>query len=113
MNTDQIIKKSKILMKLAILYVLVLVLFYKVKSNEQRFFLSMLLYVLALSVFHINFKTGIFYFFMAIFAALTEHVFINFMHLSWEYKKPDFLLLPCWLVPLWALAILMISRTVI
>ena len=110
MNVNYIIKKSKILMKLAILYVLILILFYKVKSNEQRFFFSLLLYVLALAAFHINYKTGIFYFLMGIFAALTEHVFINFMHLSWEYKKPDFLLLPCWLVPLWALAILMISR---
>jgi|TARA_B110000037_G_scaffold34305_1_gene41603 hypothetical protein len=43
-------------------------------------------------------------------AALTEHVFIKYITLSWDYRKPNFLTIPFWLMPLWGIAIILIME---
>ena len=60
---------------------------------------------------HFNLKhtTILQYIFLAILASATEIIFITQFNDTWIYKKPDILHIPYWLIPLWAIAVLMIS----
>ena len=105
--------KSQIIVdfvEVILLYLVTLVIYYHVTSNLNRFFIISFLYIISLLVFKINYKLGLFYFILAIGAALTEHIFIKYLKYTWDYRKPDVLLIPYWLIPLWALAIIVITQ---
>lgn len=97
--------------KIIIIYFIVLLLFYFIHSNLYRSILSLLLYIFSVFIFNINFIFGCFYFLLAIGACITEHLFIRYITLSWDYRNPNLLTIPTWLIPLWALAIILILET--
>ena len=68
----------------------------------------MLLYILVIISFNINYKLGLIYFLLGICCAMTEHIFIKYFDLTWNYRKIDFETIPYWLIPLWAIAIVLI-----
>jgi len=49
------------------------------------------------------------YLFLATCAVFTEYIFIRFFNDTWDYRKPDQLLVPYWLIPLWSVAIVIIT----
>lgn len=98
--------------KIIIIYIMVLLLFYNVHSNLNRFIISVLLYIFSIILFNINSKLGCLYFLIGIGAVFTEYIFIKYIHLSWDYRNPNFFTIPFWLIPLWAIAIILIIKTV-
>jgi hypothetical protein len=96
--------------KIMTMYFIVLLLFYVIHSNLNRFIISILLYIFSIIIFNIDYKLGCLYFLVGIGAALTEHVFIKYITLSWDYRKPNFLTIPFWLMPLWGIAIILIME---
>lgn len=109
MNIDDLINK---LSKIIILYYLVLLFFYVIHSNLYRHIISVLIYIFSIIIFNINFKLGCLYFFLAIGAVFTEHIFIKYINLSWNYRNPDFFSIPFWLIPLWGIALILIIETI-
>jgi len=97
--------------KIILVYFMVLLIFYVVHSNLNRFILMILLYIFSIILFNINLKLGCLYFLIGIGAAFTEHVFIKYFNLSWDYRKPNFFTIPFWLIPLWGIAIIIIVET--
>ena len=94
--------------KIGIIYLTTLVLFYIIHSNLLRVTVSILLYLFSIILFKIDLLAGFLYFFMGIGAAFTEYIFIKYIKLSWDYRKPDIFSIPLWLIPLWGVAIILI-----
>ena len=94
--------------KIGIIYLTTLVLFYIIHSNLLRVTVSILLYLFSIILFNIDLLAGVLYFFMCIGAAFTEYIFIKYIKLSWDYRKPDIFSIPLWLIPLWGVAIILI-----
>lgn len=90
---------------------MVILSFYVVHSNLNRLIISILLYILSINLLNINYKLGILYFLMGIMAAFTEHIFITYINLSWDYRSPNFYSIPFWLIPFWGIAIIIIIET--
>lgn len=105
---NEIIKN---LAKIIIIYFIVLLLFYFIHSNLYRFILLLLLYIFSVFIFNINFIFGCFYFLLAIGASITEHIFIKYITLSWDYRNPNLFTIPYWLIPLWGIAVILILET--
>lgn len=87
-----------------------LISYYTIHSNLKRFILSVLLFIFSIIICEINFKLGILLFLIGIACALTEYIFIKYMRLYWDYRQPDFLKIPFWLIPLWGIAIILIIQ---
>ena len=102
---------GKNIWKIIILYFMVLLLFHVVHSNLIRFIILVLLYIFSIILFNINYKLGCLYFLIGILAAFTEHIFIKYINLSWDYRNPNFFTIPFWLIPLWGIAIIIIIET--
>mgnify|MGYP001177884957 FL=1 len=106
---ENTIKKTMIsTCKIGIIYLTTLVLFYIIHSNLLRLTVSILLCLFINILFNINLLAGFLYFLMGIGAAFTEYIFIKYIKLSWDYRKPDIFLIPLWLIPLWGVAIILI-----
>ena len=101
---------NKETVKIIIVYFMVMLSFYSIHSNLIRFIVLLLLYIFSVVLFNINYKLGFLYFLTGIGAALTEHIFITYFHLSWDYRKPNLLSIPFWLIPLWGLAIIIVTE---
>jgi len=108
-NYNEIIKN---LSKIIIIYFIVLLLFYFIHSNSYRFILSLLLYIFSVFIFNINLIFGCFYFLLAISACITEHIFIKYITLYWDYRNPNLFTIPLWLIPLWVISIILILETI-
>lgn len=109
----KIIQKIDIknIIKLIILYIILLILFYKIRDNSRRLFYLTLLYILVVISFNINYKLGLIYFLLGICCAVTEHIFIKYFDLTWNYRKTDLETIPFWLISLWSIAIIMITES--
>ena len=70
-------------------FIFILSLFYLVNSNLFRFIISLLLYLFSIVLLNINYKMAILYLITAIGAVMTEHIFIKYIKLSWDYRNPD------------------------
>ena len=99
------------IIRIVVLYTLTILLYLNTKSNKIRFIWSLLLYVFGVILLRVNYKSAVSYFALAVCATITEHIFIKYMDSTWDYRKPDRYLVPYWLVPLWALAILIIVHS--
>ncbi len=99
---------SKIMIIYILVYILALFTFFKFKDKHLRFILTTIIYVLFGLISKFNIRMIIFYFILAIICVGTESIFINFFDETWEYKNPDIIEIPFWLIPLWGIAILLI-----
>ncbi len=98
------------LTRIIILYIIILVLYYQFKDTYTRTTLTTILFIICVFVFKINYKSALLYLFLATCAVFTEYIFIRFFSNSWDYRKPDQLLVPYWLIPLWSVAIIIIIK---
>ena len=103
---DELYKLTRII----ILYIIILVLYYQFKDTYTRTTLTTILFIICVFVFKINYKSALLYLFLATCAVFTEYIFIRFFSNSWDYRKPDQLLVPYWLIPLWSVAIIIIIK---
>lgn len=101
---DELYKLTRII----ILYIIILVLYHQFKDTYTRTSLTTILFVACIFVFKIDYKTALLYLFLATCAVFTEYIFIRFLSDTWDYRKPDQLLVPYWLIPLWSVAIIII-----
>jgi hypothetical protein len=101
---------SSIAIKIIILYALIMALYYYIDSSVWRFILTMVLFSISLIIFHIPFNYALFILILGLCAAITEHIFIKYMNVTWDYRMPDIIDIPYWLVPLWAITIVIISE---
>ena len=109
-NIIDIMNKDMNIVKIIIVYFMVMLSFYIIHSNLMRFIVLFLLYIFSVILFNINYKLGFLYFLTGIGAALTEHIFIKYIHSSWDYRNPNLLTIPFWLIPLWGLAIIIVTE---
>tara|TARA_B100001094_G_scaffold332014_1_gene402370 strand:+ start:319 stop:663 length:345 start_codon:yes stop_codon:yes gene_type:complete len=96
--------------ELCVIYFVTLLLFFSVKGNLGRFVAACIFYTGLVSKFNLGYDLGVLYFLVGVAAALTEHVFINYISSSWDYRKPDIISLPYWLFPLWGIAVILITQ---
>ena len=101
---------QKIILINILSYLLVLLIFIKEKKNLNRFLLSLFLYLLFSLYIGLDIQSIIIYLVLSVICVLTESFFVNFLDNTWEYKKPDVIGIPYWLVPLWGIAILLIVQ---
>jgi hypothetical protein len=109
-NIIDIMNKDMNIVKIIIVYFMVMLSFYIIHSNLMRFIVLLLLYIFSVILFNINYKLGFLYFLTGIGAALTEHIFIKYIHSSWDYRNPNLLTIPFWLIPEWGLAIIIVTE---
>ncbi len=103
-------ESQKIILINIVSYLLVLLIFIKEKENMNRFLLSLVLYLLFSLYIGLDIQSIIIYLVLSVICVLTESFFVNFLDNTWEYKKPDVIGIPYWLVPLWGIAILLIVQ---
>ena len=108
-NIEYTIKNTVInTCKIGAIYFSTLLLFYIVHSNLLRVITCIFLYLITICLFNIDLFAGFLYFLMGVGAVFTEHIFIKYIKLSWDYRKPDIFSIPLWLIPLWGVAIILI-----
>ena len=96
--------------KVFILCILTMLVFWYNTASVTRFVLSVLLYLTAIIVFNISYSRGAFFVLMGSAAAIVESIFIQYMDATWEYRSPDIFRIPYWLIPLWSIAIVVITQ---
>lgn len=100
------------LIKILFLYLLNFILYFNITSNYNRFIFTLFLYLFSIIMFKIDYKDAVLYFVIAICCSITEYFFIKFIRHSWDYRKPDLYLIPYWLIPLWTIAVVIITEIV-
>jgi hypothetical protein len=105
---DSIIMFTKIIS----IYVLTFLIFYKIENKNIRLIFTSLIYLFCIHLFNIDINMAIFYIFIAIGCAVTESIYITFCKDTWNYRNPDIINIPYWLIPLWSVAFLLIIETV-
>ena len=96
--------------KVFILCILTMLVFWYNTASVTRFVLSVLLYLTAIIVFNISYSRGVFFLLLGSAAAIVESIFIQYMDATWEYRAPDTFRIPYWLIPLWSIAIVVITQ---
>ena len=91
-----------------LVYLLTLLIFYLFTENDIRFLLSIVAYFSSCYIFRVSKYKSILYLFLAMICVLTESFFINCFKDTWIYGNSDILGIPLWLIPLWAIAIVLI-----
>ena len=106
-----IMKKNIItIIKIFIIYILLLVIFYIFHNDKIRLLFLSLLFILCIFLFNINNKLAILYIFIALCSIITEAILITFFSNTWLYKNPNIINIPYWLFPLWGIAIIFINE---
>ncbi len=79
-------------------------------SSITRFMLLSVLYFIAISAFNISYNRALLLVFISVAASIVEHIYIQYIESTWDYRKPDVGNVPYWLVPLWSIAIVVITE---
>ena len=93
-----------------LVYLLTLLIFIIEKNNLRRFTYGLLLYFLFCFNIGIKIKNILVYLVISVVCVLTESIFVNFFDETWEYKNPDILGIPYWLIPIWSIAIILVVQ---
>jgi hypothetical protein len=107
-NITNIIKLCKIIG----IYVCLLILFYLIQNDKIRFLCVLLIFLLCILLFNIEYKIALLYIFIALCCALTESIYITFLTNTWVYKAPNIINIPYWLIPIWGIAIVLITEII-
>ena len=97
--------------KIIIIYILLLLIFYKINNKNMRFIYLSLIYLLCIYLFNIVNKTSFLYVIIAAACVITESIYITFFSETWKYINPDIINIPYWLISLWSIAIIFIVET--
>ena len=98
--------------KIIAIYLLTFAIFYTIEKKCLRLIFASIIYILCLYTFNIKFNIALFYIFIAIGCVITESIYITFCKDTWNYRNPDIINIPYWLIPLWSIAFLLIIQTV-
>ena len=96
------------IINIGLVYLLTLFLFYTIKKEYIRLLLALLIYLFGIFIFEHDYKLAIIYLGVAVCCVITESIFITFFDETWNYRKPDIINIPYWLIPIWAIAIILI-----
>ena len=98
--------------KIILIYILLLLVFFYINDNSIRFIVTSLIYLLSIFIFNIEYKYGILFVLMEIGCVITESIYITFFNKTWKYLNSDIINIPYWLIPLWSTAIVLIVESV-
>lgn len=93
--------------KLLLIYVAILNVFYKITQNTPRLIALIIIFIFSCYTFNVPYYYAIVYLIISSGSAFSEHLVSN-MENTWAYKKPEIGIVPIWLIPLWANAIIII-----
>jgi len=93
--------------KILLIYVAILNVFYKITQNTYRVIALIVIFIFSCYVFNVPYYYAIVYLIFGSTSAFSEHLVSN-MENTWTYKKPDIGIVPIWLIPLWANAVIII-----
>ena len=101
---------SSVAVKIIGLYLCTIGVYYNIVSSLWRFVLSMIIFGIATVIFNMSYNLSFFVLLLGIGCALTETLFIRYMGSTWDYRRPDVIHIPYWLVPLWATTIVLVTE---
>jgi len=102
--------RASVAVKIIGLYLCTIGVYYNIVSSLWRFILTMIIFGIATVIFNISYKLSFFVLLLGIGCALTETLFIRYMGSTWDYRRPDIIHIPYWLVPLWATFIVLATE---
>ena len=106
------LENSQLLIKIMMIYSLLLIIFYFVNDKYYRLIYTIIIYMLCINIFNINYKLSIVYVIIAVCCVITESIYINFISETWKYNNPDIISIPLWLIFIWSIAILLIINII-
>ena len=106
------LENSQLLLKILMIYTLLLFIFYFVNDKYYRLIYTIIIYMLCITIFNINYKLSIVYVIIALWCVITESIYINFISETWKYNNPDIISIPLWLIFIWSIAILLIINII-
>lgn len=106
------LENSQLLLKIMMIYTLLLFIFYFVNDKYYRLIYTIIIYMLCITIFNINYKLSIVYVIIALCCVITESIYINFISETWKYNNPDIISIPLWLIFIWSIAILLIINII-
>jgi hypothetical protein len=101
---------SSVAVKIIGLYLCTIGVYYNIVSSLWRFILTMIIFGIATVIFNMPYNLSFFVLLIGIGFALTETLFIRYMGSTWDYRRPDIVHIPYWLVPLWATTIVLVTE---
>jgi hypothetical protein len=101
-----------LLIKIIMIYTLLLFIFYFINDKYYRLMYTIIIYILCINIFNINYKLYIVYVIIALCCVITESIYINFINETWKYNNPDIISIPLWLIFIWSIAILLIIEII-
>ncbi len=101
---------SSVAVKIIGLYLCTIAVYYNIVSTLWRFIFSMIIFAIATVIFNMSYNLSFFVLLLGIGFALTETLFIRYMGSTWDYRRPDIIHIPYWLVPLWATTIVLVIQ---
>jgi len=101
---------SSVAVKILGLYLCTIGVYYNIVSSLWRFILTMIIFGVATVIFNMPYNLSFFVLLIGIGFALTETLFIRYMGSTWNYRRPDIVHIPYWLVPLWATTIVLVTQ---
>ena len=113
-NIKKLLKLENILLliKIIMIYTLLLFIFYFINDKYYRLIYTIILYILCINIFNINYKLSMVYVIIALCCVITESIYINFINETWKYNNPDIISIPLWLIFIWSIAILLIIKII-
>lgn len=120
-NVNSINKKIKslitidntfIVSKIIAIYVLTFLTFYEIEQNKLRLIYASFIYLISIYLFNVKWTLAILYICIAIACVITESLYVTFCKDTWEYKTPDIINIPFWLLPLWSIAFLLMIELI-
>jgi len=113
-NIKKLLKLENILLliKIIMIYTLLLFIFYFINDKYYRLIYTIILYILCINIFNINYKLSMVYVIIALCCVITESIYINFINETWKYNNPDIISIPLWLIFIWSIAILLIIEII-
>lgn len=106
------LENSQLLLKIMMIYTLLLFIFYFINDKYYRLIYTIIIYMLCINIFNINYKLSIVYVIIALCCVITESIYINFISETWKYNNPDIISIPLWLIFIWSIAILLIIKII-
>ena len=79
----------------------------KITQNTYRLIALIVIFIFSCYVFNVPYHYAIVYLIISSGSAFSEHLVSN-MENTWTYKKPEIGIVPIWLIPLWANAVIII-----
>ena len=102
---------SKICKILAI-YLITFFIFLQISDKKYRLLYTVIVYIVCIYLFDINYKHACLYVIIAICCVITESLYITYCNETWKYYNPDIINIPYWLISIWSIAILLIIEGV-